>query len=179
MRRHCGRKAAAAAASRPTCIHVHMYMYFADGIGEADFVRRKAAVIFVGKVARSPQLEKTAVWYQHCSIRAEQSARWRASRERGELEGGEPSHTATTTRSRHKFSLPTHPRLAQRVVCVLPPSLVIGLWFRVPLVERFVHPRLNGSFNSSTERLVGGKLLKQFSHQVSVCLLPIIDEDER
>ena len=69
------------------------------------------------------------------------------------------------------FSLPTRPRLAQRVVCVLPPSLVIGLWFRVPLVERFVHPRLNGSFNSSTERLVGGKLLKQFSHQVSVCLL--------
>ena len=99
------------------------------------------------------------------------SARWRASRERGELEGEEPSHTATTTRSRHKFSLPTHPRLAQRVVCVLPPSLVIGLWFRVPLVERFVHPRLNGSFNSSTERLVGGKLLKQFSYQVSVCLL--------
>ena len=92
-----------------------------------------------------------------------QSARWRASRERGELEGEEPSHTATTTRSRHKFSLPTHPRLAQRVVCVLPPSLVIVLWFRVPLVERFVHPRLNGSFNSSTERLVGGKLLKQFS----------------
>jgi hypothetical protein len=30
---------------------------------------------------------------------------------------------------------------------------------------------LNGSFNSSTERLVGGKLLKQFSYQVSVCLL--------
>ena len=96
-----------------------------DGIGEGDFVRRKAAVIFVGKVARSLQLEKTAVWYQHCSIRAEQSARWRASRERGELEGEEPSHTATTTRSRHKFSLPTHPRLAQRVVCVLPPSLVL------------------------------------------------------
>ena len=69
------------------------------------------------------------------------------------------------------FSLPTRPRLAQRVVCVLPPSLVVGLWFRVPLVERFVHPRLNGSFNSSTERLVGGKLLKQFSYQVSVCLL--------
>ena len=77
-----------------------------DGIGEGDFVKLKAAVIFVGKVARSLQLEKTAVWYQHCSIRAEQSARWRASRERGELEGEEPSHTATTTRSRHKFSLP-------------------------------------------------------------------------
>ena len=106
-----------------------MLMYScSDGIGEADFVRRKAAVIFVGNVARSLQIEKSELG-NFLSLSAchncEQSASWRASRERGELEGEEPSHTATTTRSRHKFSLPTHPRLAQRVVCVLPPSLVL------------------------------------------------------
>ena len=64
-----------------------------------------------------------------------------------------------------------HPFSVLMIYLLLPPSLVIVVWIGVPLVERFVHARLNGSFNSSTERLVGGKLLKQFSYQVSVCLL--------
>jgi hypothetical protein len=79
-------------------------------------------------------------------------------------------------------------------VCFLPLSC-LGSGSEHPSVERFVQrehgecasslsrvwalvqsiPRLNGSFNASTESLVGGKLLKQFSHQVIVCLLRASD----
>ena len=114
-------------------------LHGSDGIGEGDFVRRKADGD-LRSLERSLALYCSIMYtlqYWHdsskvCHARLERAASAVSS-------GASSPHTPQPQRDHGTHcSLPTRPRLAQRVVCVLLPSLVVGLWYRVPSVERFV-----------------------------------------